>query len=146
MLIEQHIAALDRIMEMTPEIGADFGEATTIAVSKMTMVLAGRESGDFASEAKGEAFMDALEDVPSWAVHEALRKWHRKECGAKYDYVWQPVPSTLREVAMIEVYRVKGIRRRLADLVAAEPVLEFTSEQLESMKARIAKHLTMKSA
>jgi len=145
-LVEHHIAALDWIMEMTPEAGADFGEATTIAVSKMTMVLAGKEAGELASEAKGEAFIDALEDVPSWAVQEAMRKWHRAEYGPKHDYKWQPAPATLRELAMIEVYRVKGIRRRLADLVRAEPLLEFTIEQLESMKERVAKHLTMRTA
>jgi hypothetical protein len=146
MLVERHISALDRIMEMTPEIGAEFAEATTIAVSKMTMVLAGKEAGELASEAKGEAFMDALEDVPSWAVQEAMRKWHRAEYGPKHDYKWQPAPATLRELAMIEVYRVKAIRRRLADLILAEPLLEFTKEQLESMQARTAKHLTMRTA
>jgi hypothetical protein len=146
MLVERHIAALDSIMEMTPEAGAEFGQATTTAVSKMTMVLAGKEAGDFASEAKGEAFIDALEDVPSWAVQEAMRRWHRGECGPKHDYKWQPAPATLRELAMIEVYRVKGIRRRLADLVNAEPLLEFTDEQLESMKARVSEHLTMRTA
>jgi hypothetical protein len=146
MLVERHISALDQIMDMTPESGADFGEATTIAVSKMTMVLAGREAGELASEAKGEAFIDALEDVPSWAVQEAMRRWHRGECGPKHDYKWQPAPATLRELAMIEVYRVKAVRRRLADLVLAEPLLEFTNEQLESMKARTAQHLTMRTA
>jgi hypothetical protein len=64
MLIERHISALDGIMLMTPERSAADGEATTIAVSKMTMILAGKEAGELASEAKGEAFIDALEDVP----------------------------------------------------------------------------------
>jgi hypothetical protein len=137
---------LGKEQKMLPEAGADFGEATTIAVSKMTMVLAGKEAGELASEAKGEAFIDALEDVPSWAVQEAMRKWHRAEYGPRHDYKWQPAPATLRELAMIEVYRVKGIRRRLADLVLAEPILEFTSEQMESMKARVSKHLTMRTA
>jgi hypothetical protein len=142
MLIERHILALDGIMLMTPERSAADGEATTIAVSKMTMVLAGKEAGELASEAKGEAFIDALEDVPSWAVW----KWHRAEYGPRHDYKWQPAPATLRELSMLEVYRVKGIRRRLADLILADPLLEFTNEQLESMSARAAKHLTMRTA
>lgn len=145
-LIEQHVAALDRIMEMTPDRDAGHAEKTTVAVSKMTMVLAGREAGEFAAEAKGEAFMDALEDVPSWAVQEAMRKWHRFEYGPKHDYKWQPAPATLRELALTEVYRVKGIRRRLNALVIAEPLLEFTEEQLVAMKSRISRHLTMRTA
>jgi len=146
MLIEQHVAAIDLIFQMTPENGAEYAEETTIAVSKMTMVLAGRESGDFASEAKGEAFIDALEDVPSWAVQEAMRKWYRGECGAGHDYKWQPAPATLRDLAMIEVYRAKSIRRRLADLAAAEPLIEITPEHEAAMRARIAQYLNVRGA
>jgi hypothetical protein len=142
MLIERHMAALGDILAMTPEVNPKNAEATMIAVSKMTMVLAGRESGEFAAEAKGEAYMDALDDVPFWAVKEALRKWNRSECGPKHDYKWQPVPSTLRELALSEVYAVKAMRRRLADLVNAEPLIEFTPEQEASMRAKIAAHLS----
>lgn len=146
MLVERHISALDAIMAMTPEAGDRFAEATTIAVSKMTLVLAGREAGDFAAEAKGEAFIDALEDVPFWAVQEAMRKWHRGEHGAEYDYKWQPAPATLRELSMVEVYRAKGVRRGLADAAAASPMLEFTAEQEASMKERVAHLLKMRTA
>lgn len=141
MLVERHIAALADILVMTPEANPQCAEATTIAVSKMTMVLAGRESGEFAAEAKGEAYMDALEDVPCWAVKEALRKWNRSECGAKHDYKWQPVPSTLRELAMVEVYRVMAIRRRLGELLVAESIIEFTEEHRAAMMAKIEEHL-----
>lgn len=146
MLIEQHIAALDHILEMTPERGAAYGEATTITVSKMTMVLAGREAGELAAEAKGEAFIDALEDVPSWAVQEAMRKWHRFEYGPKHDYKWQPAPATLRELAMLEVYRAMMVRRRLNDALIAEPLIEFTAEEETAMKARVERHLRMRRA
>lgn len=146
MLVEQHIAALDCVMRMTPEVAPEYAEQTTVAVSKMTMVLAGKEAGEFASEAKGEAFMDALEDVPSWAVQEALRKWHRGEYGAKHDYRWQPAPATLRDLALTEVYRVKGVRRRLNELALAEPLLEFTAEQQAAMKDRISGYLKLRSA
>lgn len=140
-VVERHIAALDEILTMTPDADPQCAEMTMIAVSKMTMVLAGRESGEFASEAKGEAYMDALEDVPNWAVKEALRKWNRAECGEKYDYKWQPVPSTLRELALVEVYRVKSIRRRLRDLAAAEALIEFSDEHRAAMKAKVEAHL-----
>jgi hypothetical protein len=138
MLIENHVTELNQILAMTPEEDISHGELTMMTVTKMMLVLPSRESGDLVGEAKGEAYMAALEDVPSWAVQEAMRRWHRAECGAKYDYKWQPAPATLREVALVEVYRVMGIRRQLNELLLAEPLIEFAAEHQEKMKARIA--------
>jgi hypothetical protein len=146
MLVEQHIAALNEVLAMTPMEDIGHGELTMTTVTKMTLVLPSKEVGDLAGEARGEAFMAALDDVPSWAVQEAMRKWHRAEYGPKHDYKWQPAPATLRELAMIEVYRVMGTRRKLNDLLRAEPMIEFTPEQEASMKARIASYLTLRSA
>lgn len=145
-LIEQHIAVLSEILAMTPEEDERHGELTLTTVTKMSMVLPSKESGDFAAEAKGEAYMAALEDVPSWAVQEAMRKWHRSEYGPKHDYKWQPAPSTLRNLAMIETYRVMGVRRKLNETLLAEPLLEFTAEHEVRMKARISEYLTMREA
>lgn len=145
-IVEQHISALNDCLSMTPYGDERHGELTLTTVTKMMMVLPSKESGDLAGEAKGEAYMAALDDVPSWAVQEAMRKWHRSEYGPKHDYKWQPAPSTLRELAMIETYRVMGIRRRLNDLLLAEPLMEFTAEHEASMKAKLAAHLKMRTA
>lgn len=146
MLVEKHVAALNAVLAMTPVEDIRHGEMTMTTVTKMTLVLPSKEVGDLAGEARGEAFMAALEDVPSWAVQEAMRKWHRSEYGPRHDYKWQPAPATLRELAMIEVYRVMGTRRKLNDLLLAEPLIEFTPEQEASMKARIASYLTVRHA
>lgn len=144
-LIERHEKALAAIMEMTPYEDERHGEQTMLAVTKMMLVLPSRESGDLVGQAKGEAYMAALEDIPSWAVEEAMRKWYRAECGDKMDYKWQPGPATLREIAMIEVYRVMGTRRRLREILAAEPLQEFSEEHMESMKRRIGESASLRS-
>lgn len=146
MLIERHVLDLDRVLAMTPAEDQSHGQQTFSAVTKMMMVLPAREAGDFAAEAKGEAYIAALEDVPSWAVEEAMRKWHRAEYGEKYDYRWQPAPATLRELAMIETYRVIGVRRKLSAILVAEPLVEFTPEQESSMKAKVEAYLKMRTA
>lgn len=138
MLIERHVAELDQVLVMTPEEDIAHGELTMMTVSKMMLVLPSRESGDLVAEAKGEAYMAALEDVPSWAVQEAMRRWHRGECGEKHDYKWQPSPATLREISMIEVYRVMGIRRQLSEIAIAEPLIEFSDEHCAKMKKSLA--------
>jgi hypothetical protein len=137
MLIENHVSELNQVLAMTPEEDEVHGELTMTTVAKMMLVLPSRESGDLVGEAKGEAYMAALEDVPSWAVQEAMRRWHRGECGAKHDYKWQPAPATLRELSLVEMYRVMGIRRQLNELLLAEPLLEFSDEHLAAMKAKL---------
>lgn len=146
MLVEQHIAAINQVLAMTPAEDIRHGELTLTTVSKMTMVLPSREAGELAAEAKGEAYMAALEDVPSWAVQEAMRRWHRKECGPKYDYVWQPGPSTLREVSMLEAYRVMAVRRSLTEVLNAEPLIEFTPEHETEMRSKLNMILKVRRA
>lgn len=146
MQVEQHVSALTSILAMTPYEDERHGELTLTTVTKMTLVLPSKEAGELAGEAKGEAYMAALEDVPSWAVQEAMRKWYRSEYGEKHDYKWQPGPSTLRDLAMIETYRVMAVRRKLNEVLSAEPLLEFTPEHEASMKARVADYLRMRSA
>jgi hypothetical protein len=145
MHVEQHVAALAAALAMTPYDDETHGELTLTTVTKMTLVLPSREAGELANEAKGEAYMAALEDVPSWAVQEAMRKWYRAECGPRHDYKWQPAPATLRELAMTETYRVMGVRRRLNEVLVAEPLLEFTAEQEAAMRAKVSAYLTMRA-
>lgn len=145
MQVEQHVSALTAALAMTPAEDICHGEQTMTTVTKMTLVLPSRETGDLAGEARGEAYMAALEDVPSWAVQEAMRKWYRGECGAKHDCKWQPAPATLRELAMSETYMVMGTRRKLNNLLAAEPLREFTEEEEATMRQKLAGFLKMRT-
>jgi hypothetical protein len=138
MLIERHVVDLNEVLAMTPYEDEIHGQLTLTTVTKMTLVLPSREAGDLAGEAKGEAYMAALEDVPSWAVQEAMRKWYRGEYGAKYDYKWQPAPATLRELAMLETYRVMGVRRKLQELLIAESLVEYSDEHCAGMKEKLS--------
>lgn len=137
MQVEQHISALTAALAMTPADDMRHAELTMTTVTKMTLVLPSKETGDLAGEARGEAFMAALEDVPSWAVQEAMRKWHRGEYGPKHDYKWQPAPATLRTLAMQETYLVMGTRRKLREVLVAEPLREFTPEDEAAMRDRL---------
>lgn len=136
-LVEGHLREMGPIFEMTPENADQFAEATLTVVSKMIVTLAGRETGELGGEAKGEAFMAALDDVPSWAVQEASRRWYRGECGQDHDYKWMPDPATLRKLAQTEMFRVKGVQRQLADLLAAEPLVEFSKDHEAAMREKI---------
>jgi hypothetical protein len=135
--ISKHGAALDNALAMTPEAGYQHAEQTALAIGKMLLSLPSREGGEMAMEAKSEAYMAALDDLPFWAVQEAVRRWYRGDCDKKHDCRWQPAPAVLRELAFMEFSRVRSVRRKLTKLLEAEPLIEFDQAHSESMKARV---------
>lgn len=50
-----------------------------------------------AGKARGEAYIEALHDVPFGVLAEAIRRWNRGEVG-DHDYRWAPAPAVLRLV------------------------------------------------
>jgi len=90
-MVRRHIADLGSLVVSTPATSADAEAETLVIVTKMLLALPGQRSTDTGNEAKGEAYLAALDDVPPWAVQEAVRKWYRGEHGSKFDYRWSPV-------------------------------------------------------
>lgn len=136
-MVSQHIAALDRLVEFTPANSADCEAETLVIVTKMLLALPAQRSTEAGNEAKGEAYLAALDDVPPWAVQEAVRKWYRGEHGAKYDYRWSPVPADLRALARSEEYKIRGRMQMLKRVRDAVPLVEFSDEYRADMLKRI---------
>ncbi len=118
--IESHLELLVGFDDMTPDHNQRFSAVTLTAVSKMIMALGGKKLSDLTGEAKGEAYMAALNDVPCWAVEEALRKWYRGEFDKEYDYSFPPAPAILRKHARDEQYMLRYRGQRLRNLLQAE--------------------------
>src|SRR5437763_15035954 len=72
--IEQYATALDRLCDDTPANSAKVQEAMLVIITKMLMVLPSMTQNELSAEARGEAFMDALDDIPAWSVHSAIRR------------------------------------------------------------------------
>jgi hypothetical protein len=136
-----HVEALGKLVERTPTSSADAEAETLVIVTKMLLALPAQRSTEAGNEAKGEAYMAALDDVPPWAVQEAVRKWYRGEHGADYNYRWSPVPADLRKLARSEEWRVRGRMTMLQRLVDAVPLLEFSDEHRQDMVNRVAELL-----
>lgn len=135
--------AIEQLCEQTPEKLEAAEQAVLVVTSKMLLALASQKNSETGAEAKGEAFMAALDDAPHWAVEAAVRGWYR---GASerldpkqpHDFRWAPAPATLRALAMIEAYRVKGRAVALRKLIAAEPEAEYTEEHRATMQSRVS--------
>jgi hypothetical protein len=72
------------------------------AAAIANMILAyplGGSVGEHASRARGEAYRDALDDMPAWAVIEAVKRWNRGACG-DHNYSFAPAPAVLRAAAL----------------------------------------------
>lgn len=137
-LLERHIHELEQLAATTPIKDANAEATTLVVVTKMLLALPAATKGETGAEARGEAYMAALDDVPSWAVAAAVRLWYRGQCGPKHDYRWAPVPAVLRNLAHLELWRVAGRAAQLRRLLAAEELLEFSEEHCAEMRARIA--------
>lgn len=138
-IAERHIEALKDILGLTAENSPEAAAATMLVVTKMISVLAGRETGEQAGEAKGEAYMAALEDVAFWAVEEGQRRWYRGEYGDSHDYKWMPDPATLRQLARQEEFLAKNTISKLQSILDAEPLNEKCEDEMRSMRDKLAK-------
>jgi hypothetical protein len=141
--IERHVLALKALCEPTPQTDADCEAATLVVVTKLMLALPSAQQNELGAEASGEAFMAALEDIPTWAVAAAARRWYRGDCGENehgqpYDYRWRPAPADLRRIALAEKFRVYRLVKPLERLLAAEPRVEFSEEHRSQMRARLA--------
>jgi hypothetical protein len=136
--IERHLVELDELLAQSPEHGNSWEAATLTAVTEMMLALPASTQNEIGAAATGEAFMAALDDVPTWAVRGAIRSWYRGDCGETYDYHWRPAPAELRKVALAEMWRVKYRAMTLRKLLRAEPLVEFDEAHRAKMRERLA--------
>jgi hypothetical protein len=93
-------------------------EAATIVV-KIASVYGPREKSEADDMAWGEAFRDAIDDVPVWAIREAFRRWNCGDAGLDSDgspflYRLGPRPPQLRKIAR-EIVAMEKWRASIAE-------------------------------
>lgn len=131
--IDSHIDSLRFLLGQTPEASQEAEAETLVLVTKMLLVLPSQRTSETGAEAKGEAYMDALDDVPTWSVRAGLRKWYRGECGEDengkpYDYRWAPGPADLRRVSLACLTPTRARILQLERLLSAVPFVDCSAE------------------
>lgn len=115
-------------------------KATGLILMKMIQSLSGNKLTDAAAGSLVESYIDAVEDLPSWAVAAAIKRWNRGECGER-DYRWRPAPAELRGIAREEAWKVEGRARMLMNLATSLPIQEYSEEHCAGMMERLARLL-----
>lgn len=146
--INRHLANLNSCLQETPENGTNWVAETLTTITKMLTVLGGMKASELAAEAKAEAYMVALEDVPSWAVVATSRRWYRGGCGndengRPYDYRFMPDPAAMRRLSIVESYRARGQIRELQEVLDAVPFRDCSAELERGRLAMRGLHTTM---
>jgi hypothetical protein len=141
--IEQHAGELEALCAQTPLNSDQWEGATLIIVTKLMLVLPAAQQNEAGAEATGEAFQAALDDVATWAVASAARRWYRGDCGENergqpYDYHWRPAPAELRKIAIQERWHVLHRVKTLRKLLTAEPLIEFSDDHRAAMCAKLS--------
>jgi len=137
--IERHAGELEALCTQTPADSDEWEAKTLIIVTKLMLALPAAQQNEAGAEATGEAFQAALDDVPTWAVDAAMRRWYRGDCGENergqaYDYHWRPAPAELRRIALMEKWQVQYRAQTMRKLLAAEPLIEFSDDHRAAMR------------
>jgi hypothetical protein len=136
-----HVDSLRSYLQQTAERSVEFEARIATAVSKLLMVLAGEKKSELAEEARSDVYLDVLDDLPCWAVEEAVRKWFRHDCGADekgnpYDYKWSPDPGALRRIAFIVSFEMKQRIQKMENVLNAQRYIDF-SDHFEKGRAAL---------
>lgn len=130
------------LLDMTPVNNVDAEAGMLAVLTKMMMVLPGQRLSEVGVEATGEVYMDSLDDVPTWAVAEAIRKWNRAQSPVlnikqPHDFRFRPAPAILRQLADIEAARMQHRVLTLDQLLTAEPKIEYSDDHRRHMLGAI---------
>lgn len=146
MVVQQHIADLARFTRVDQPFelrGATLSNDQAHGVMIASLLLKGGAKLDQnSSDAFTEDYLDAIEDLPAWAVREAIRKWNRAESpkldGRPHSYDFRPSPPTLRRLAQHELVGVKARMLELRKICDAQELIEYSEEHRKGMLERLA--------
>jgi hypothetical protein len=139
----QHVEDLRSLCACTPETSAEAEQWLVLELTKFLSFTPSQGQNEFSAEARGEAFVDALADLPVWAVVRAIKRFRRSDWGVDsqgnpYNYRWCPSPAEFRSIACMEVQQVKGRAEQLERLARAVPRQEFSDEHCARMRERFS--------
>jgi len=143
-VIERFVSDLEALCKQTPAEGETWERATLIKIAELLMYpFRNARLSAMEAEIAGKQYLVTLKDTPTWAVEVAIEKWFSGSCGNNdqgqpYDCEWRPGPAAIRNIALNPQCSLLGQVRTLRRLLTAEPLIEYSEEQRQRMRARVA--------
>jgi hypothetical protein len=139
--VVRHIQQLRALCAATPMSDINIEQEMLVVLAEMMLVLPQAMQNELSVQAKGAAFLDALEDVTVWAVRAAIRRWNKGACGTDergrpYDSQWCPAPAALRRIALFELYHISGRADQLERLLNAQQLIDYDEKHCSAMRER----------
>lgn len=75
-----------------------FAGQRSAVIAKVLLSYPSAQAGELSAAARGETYRDALDDIPVWAIAEAIKRWNRGQAG-EHNYSFAPAPAVLRKTA-----------------------------------------------
>jgi hypothetical protein len=146
--LEDHKRELASLLELTPDNDDGCAKRTFGLIAKLVLAKPSQAGGAETVEARMETYHVALDDVPTWAVAVAIRKWHRGQCDQlfprngssveQHDYRWAPESAALRKIALRETNLVTEQISKIDRLLEAVPFRDCTAVLKRNQAAIVA--------
>jgi hypothetical protein len=116
------------LTDQTPDRSRAVKEKVFLILAKLMLAMPARVAGPEAAEARIDAYLVAVSDVPGWAVDKAVKRWYRGACDVHgsehFNYSFAPSPADLRRIAWCETGSLHKPIARLNAILSAVPLVE----------------------
>lgn len=117
---EQRAAVALRVDDLSEAELAYDVDHTSAVVVELLEGFGGARLSDDQARLKAKAYITALEEVPTWAVVEAARRWLQAKAGPQ-SYDFAPSPPRLRQISDHVLAELRAQRVTLTRLLKAKP-------------------------
>lgn len=121
-LISGKLAELRGVAEA--DDGPENRRSRLALIASMLMAYPMAGGSEEAGKARAQAYLAALDDVPPWAISEAIKRWHKGQFSGEHNYRFAPAPAELREGCMSILQPAKQSIAHLEDVLTASTIDE----------------------
>lgn len=99
-LVENQLKDLRTLVSGYGDVFEDEQKQTML--TKMFLAKPSGPMTEIGAASRAESYMQALDDIPAWAVEDAIKRWHRGGISgvSADDFKWAPDSAVLRKLAI----------------------------------------------
>lgn len=152
--VTAHVKSLRSFLEQTAVKSAEHGDVLLELVEELLRAKPSQRAVEMTHAARLTSYIVALDDVPTWAVRESIRRWYRGDCHTygqvRPDYTWAPDTDQLRRLSIAEMWKVGERVRVCQNLLDAQPMRPPATDEdrarVQAIFEKMARRMATRSA